>query len=66
MELAGMIAKFNGVANGAGTNSYGAQIIVRALNSEQAKELASAKFSQAARQAKLPNWPVTSIKLLLL
>ena len=59
-----MIAKFNGVANGAGTASYGAQIIVRAQNSEQAKELASAKFSQAARQAKLPNWPVTSIRLL--
>ena len=64
MELAGMIAKFNGVAKGAGTTSYGAQIIVRAQNSEEAKEMAITKFRQAAKQAKRPDWPIVESEII--
>ena len=63
MELANMIAKFNGIANGAGSTTYGAQIIVRADSAEQAKEIALAKFGQAVRQAKLPVWPILSVEI---
>ncbi len=59
VELADAVASLNGVASGAGSFSYGAQIIVDAPNSDDAVDLAIPLFIDAARRAGLPEWPVT-------
>ena len=59
VELADAVATLNGVASGAGSFSYGAQIVVDAPNSDEAVDLAIALFIDAARRAGLPEWPVT-------
>jgi hypothetical protein len=58
-ELADAVATLNGVASGAGSFSYGAQIVVDAPNSDEAVDLAIPLFIDAARRAGLPEWPVT-------
>ena len=59
VELAAAVATLNGVASGAGSFSYGAQIVVDAPNSDEAVDLAIPLFIDAARRAGLPEWPVT-------
>jgi hypothetical protein len=59
VELADAVATLNGVASGAGSFSYGAQIVVEADNSDDAVDLAIPLFIDAARTAGLPEWPVT-------
>jgi hypothetical protein len=59
VELADAVASLNGVASGAGSFSYGAQIVVDAANSDDAVDLAIPLFIDAARRAGLPEWPVT-------
>ena len=59
VELADAVATPSGVASGAGSFSYGAQIVVDAPNSDEAVDLAIPLFIDAARRAGLPEWPVT-------
>ncbi len=59
VELADAVATLNGVASGAGSFSYGAQIVVDAPNSDEAVDHAIPLFIDAARRAGLPEWPVT-------
>lgn len=59
VELADAVAHMSGIASGAGSMSYGAQIVIDAENSDQAVEIALAKFTEAVAQAKLPDWPIT-------
>lgn len=60
VQLADAVAHLNGIASGAGTMSYGAQIVVDAENSDQAVEIAMTKFSESAKEANLPDWPITT------
>ncbi|HUW77371.1 MAG TPA: hypothetical protein VMV52_01315 [Candidatus Nanopelagicaceae bacterium] len=59
VELADAVAVLNGIASGAGSMAYGAQIIVEAPNSDDAVDLAIPAFVDAAARAGLPQWPVT-------
>jgi len=59
VELADAVAHMGGIASGAGSMSYGAQILVDAENSDQAVDIAIAKFTEAVAQAQLPDWPIT-------
>ena len=59
VELADAVAHLGGIANGAGSASYGAQILVEAPDSDQAVDLAVPLFVEAARRAGMPDWPVT-------
>ncbi len=59
VELADAIAHLNGIASGAGSMSYGAQIVVEAADSDTAVDVAIPLFIEAARAAGLPEWPVT-------
>ena len=52
IELADAVAVLNGIASGMGTASYGAQILVEAV------EAAIPLFLRAAETAGLPPWPV--------
>ena len=59
VELADAVAHLNGIASGAGSMSYGAQIVVEAADSDTAVDVAIPLFTEAARAARLPEWPVT-------
>jgi hypothetical protein len=59
VQLADAVAHLSGIASGAGSMSYGAQILVDAENSDQAVEIAIIKFTEAVVEAKLPDWPIT-------
>lgn len=59
VELADAVAHLGGIASGAGSASYGAQIVVEAPDSDQAVDLAIPMFIDAARRAGMPDWPVT-------
>jgi len=59
VELADAVAHLGGIASGAGSTSYGAQIVVEAPDSDQAVDLAIPMFIEAARRAGMPDWPVT-------
>ena len=58
IELADAVAVLNGIASGMGTASYGAQILVEALSSDEAVEAAIPLVLRAAETAGLPPWPV--------
>ncbi len=62
VELADAVASSNGIASGIGTTSYGAQIVVDAGTSDEAVEVAVAEFTDAARRAGLPPWPVSRVE----
>lgn len=64
VELADAVAPFSGIATGSGTESYGAQILVEAPNSDMAVDMAMEIFSKAATTAKLPDWPITKAETL--
>jgi hypothetical protein len=59
VELADAVARLDGIASGAGSMSYGAQIVVEATDSDAAVDAAVPLFIEAARSAGLPEWPVT-------
>jgi len=59
VELADAVAHLNGIASGAGSMSYGAQIVVEAADSDTAVDVAIPLFIGAARAAGRPEWPVT-------
>ncbi|MGA1556336.1 MAG: hypothetical protein ACO4AY_09880, partial [Ilumatobacteraceae bacterium] len=59
VELADAVAPLRGIASGAGSMSYGAQIVVEAADSDTAVDVAIPLFLDAARTAGLPEWPVT-------
>jgi len=59
VELADAVAAFSGIATGAATQSYGAQILVEAENLDSAIDKAMEIFSKAVETAKLPIWPIT-------
>ena len=58
VELADAIAPSGGIATGIGTDRYGARLIVRAGNREEAIEKATAELARAAATAGLPAGPV--------
>lgn len=62
VELADAVASYEGIASGAGTQGYGAQIVVEAEHSDEAVERATALFADAAARAGLPSWPVVSVE----
>ena len=59
VELADAVAPLNGIASGAGSMTYGAQIVVEAEDSDRAVDAALVAFADAVRRAGLPEWPVT-------
>lgn len=59
VELADAVAVLQGIASGAGSMAYGAQIVVEAENSDLAVDAAIPLFLDAARRAGMPEWPVT-------
>lgn len=64
VEFADAVAIHSGIASGAGSHSYGAQIVVDAPNSDEAVDIAMSLFSAAAIRAKLPDWPITRAETL--
>lgn len=62
VELADAVAASQGIATGAGTHSYGAQLLVEAESSDEAAEKAIAVFTDAAARAGLPAWPIVNIE----
>jgi hypothetical protein len=62
VELADAVAPLQGIASGAGSMSYGTQIVVEAENSDQAVDAAIPLFLDAAARAGLPEWPVTRVE----
>lgn len=58
VELADAVAQWEGIASGIGTTSYSAQIVVEADGSDQAVDRAIVMFTEASKQAGLPDWPV--------
>lgn len=64
VELADAVAANSGIASGIGTTSYGAQLVVHADSSDEAVELATAEFVQAAARAELPPWPIARAEAL--
>lgn len=64
VELADAVATRDGIATGMGTHAYGVQIVVEADSSDEAVETAMEVFTEAARQAGLPPWPITKAETL--
>lgn len=62
VELADAVAIHDGIATGAGTMSYGVQLVVDAESSEQAVEIALPLFNDAVAKAGLPSWPVVDVE----
>jgi len=58
VELADAVAPLGGIASGAGSYRYGAQIVIDAPDSDVAVERALEEFAAAAARAGLPDWPV--------
>ncbi|HWL41474.1 MAG TPA: hypothetical protein VNQ73_00925 [Ilumatobacter sp.] len=59
VELADAVAGMGGIATGIGQHGYGAQIVVAAGTRAEALSVGTNVFAAAARQAGLPDWPVT-------
>jgi hypothetical protein len=59
VEFADAVAIYSGIATGAGTMTYGAQLLVEAPNSDIAVDKAIEIFAKAALVAKMPDWPVS-------
>jgi hypothetical protein len=64
VELADAVAIHSGIASGAGSHSYGAQLVVEAPNSDEAVDIAMSLFSAAVITAKLPDWPISRAETL--
>ncbi len=61
VELADAVAQYSGIASGAGTMGYGAQLVFEAENQEAAIKLAVRAFEKSVLIAKLPIWPITTV-----
>ena len=59
VEFADAVAMYSGIATGAGTMTYGAQLVIEAPNSDIAFDKAIEIFANAAVIAKMPDWPVS-------
>lgn len=62
VELADAVAGNEGIASGMGTHSYGAQIVVEAVSSDEAVSLAREVFAAAVARAGLPDWPIVTVE----
>ncbi len=58
VELADAVAAHEGIASGIGAASYSAQLVIEAPSPDEAVEKAIGIFTEAARTAGLPSWPV--------
>ena len=58
VELADAVAVYSGIAAGAGTMGYGAQILVEADYTDEALDKAIEIFKEAVAKAKLTDWPI--------
>ena len=58
VELADAVAPLAGIASGAGSFGYGAQIVIDAPDADTAVDLALEAFALAVARAGLPSWPV--------
>lgn len=61
LALADAVAADGGIATGIGTTRYGAQLVVVAESREEAVSKARTSFTAAAREARLPQWPVIRV-----
>lgn len=59
VELADAVAGHGGIASGIGTSTYAAQVVVEAPDEAAALACGTSVFTAAARQAGLPDWPVS-------
>ena len=59
VDFADAVAMYSGIATGAGTMTYGAQLVIEAPNSDIAVDKAIEIFANAAVIAKMPDWPVS-------
>jgi hypothetical protein len=59
LSLADAVAGAGGIATGIGAPRYGAQLVVEADSREAAISVACKEFESAAREAGLPEWPIT-------
>lgn len=64
VELADAVAVHQGIASGIGTTTYGAQLVIEAATEEAAVEAGVAALQEAARQAGLPEWPVSRAEVI--
>ncbi len=64
VAFADEVAVHQGIASGVGAMSYGAQIVVEAADSDAAVEAAMTTFTDAARRAGMPAWPVSRAETL--
>jgi hypothetical protein len=62
VELADTVAKLDGVASGIGQTRYGAKIIVDANSKGEAEAVARQQFTEAAREANMPDWPIVKVE----
>ncbi len=60
VELADAVAVHSGIASGIGTSTYGAQIVVEAESHDEAVQLGTSLFHEAAATAGLPAWPLSA------
>ena len=62
VELADTVAKHDGVASGIGQTGYGAKLIVNANSKREAEAVGKQQFTDAAREAKMPDWPIVKVE----
>jgi len=62
LSLADAVAGAGGIATGIGTPRYGAQLVVEADTREAAISAARKELESAAREAGLPEWPITRVE----
>jgi hypothetical protein len=63
VELADAVAPSGGIATGIGTNRYGAQLMVEAVDRDEAVEKATSEFERAVAKAGLPVFPIVRIEV---
>jgi hypothetical protein len=61
-DLADAVALSGGIASGIGQAGYGVTVLVEAADREAAIAEATAILRTAARQANLPEWPVSRVE----
>lgn len=64
VALADAVAPLGGIASGVGAMAYGAQIVVEAESADEAVDKAIPAFTEAARTADMPAWPVTKAEVI--
>lgn len=64
VELADVVAGYEGIATGIGTTRYGAQMVVFADSRERAEEKGKEQFHDAVAKAGLPVYPIDRVEVL--